>query len=285
VLDASTPIVAERELLWGDGGGPARGGFDLQPAATAPLRAGFAAFSSTLGGDTARLTLLNPSACVRGTCRVTDVEVEIYTSPGARVARRIVHLAASHRQEVDLGTLGDRSTYSVAVTASQPVFGELTQAVGGRICGGARSCALRSAGFDEALMPAGGSLSGAVATACRSAKDCGKGALPRIRVFNPSTGRTVVRVLGMSGSGVYYVQSYQVGAMATLEVALPPPNAQGAAPAGAGAARPGLQVQAETPAGVQVQCTGSCVAVALEGVPVGLAGVSSQPGVWAAPLQ
>lgn len=296
LVEAEMPVAAQRVLLWGAGAGLARVGFDVAAAAQ-PLSVGMVSMGGVQGarvgraaagaggkGSPAGTLLLLPAAplagaCPRGGCGAT-VDLTVWTASGARVMRRTLRLVAGRRAAVDLGSLDGRAVYAIAIRATRPVFGSLAVGVGTAGAG--------------AVLPltepmSGATVTGPVTTPCVTRAGCAAG-LPRLRVLHASTGRAVVRVLGMSGSGVYYVQSYVLGPWATLELTLPPPGATGAAPAGVApargtggrATRP-WDAPSQTPIGISVECDSACAAAGLSGAgeaATNPAGVGSVPELW-----
>jgi hypothetical protein len=86
-----------------------------------------------------------------------------------------------------------------------------------------------------------------------------------VRVFNPSNGQAFVRVVGMSGSGVYLEQRYALAGHAALEVLLPLPH----------------HATSHTPIGVVVSCSTACAATAMLGVHPGIGTAQPvSPEVW-----
>jgi hypothetical protein len=150
------------------------------------------------------------------------------------------------------GGLGVGSgVYALSIQSSVPVAVELAQYVGGgpgnTLGVGAHS------GFEQLGAPGATTLSGA-------AVDVG-GALS-VRLFNPTSGIMVMRVQGLGSAGSYFVQSYQVGADASLAITVP-------APVGAVAT------------GLSISCSGPCVGTVLPGG----AKTSSTSAHWGAILQ
>jgi hypothetical protein len=291
VVVSTMQIVAARGLAWGipkaeqSAAAPwlLGTGIDLSPGAGELRRQQFIPYASTAHGDHAELAILNPTSCpppvaaknaksAKSTKNAKNaapkttpvpactasVVVTAYTAFGAKVATTRVTVAGNSRVVVPLartkGGLGVGSgVYALSVQSSVPVAMELAQYVGG---GPGNSSGVGAhPGFEQ--------LGAAGATTLSGAAVDGGGGLA-VRLFNPTSGLMVMRVQGLGSAGSYFVQSYQVGADASLAITVPAPSG-----AGAGAT------------GISISCSGPCVGTTLPGG----AKSSSTSAHWGAILQ
>jgi hypothetical protein len=248
MITSTTAIVAERALYWGEGSGSAKAGYDVAIGASATDTIAHFAYVSTLHGDQALLSILNPpqpaAACGRkvGACDAS-ISVDVYSSSGIRVGTTKLRVATSKRATVLLSRVVVGGIYAVSLRSTQPVVAELAQFFGGP----------PSSGFHPGLENSGTS-GGTVLSGGGYQSQSGN---VLVRVFNPTAGRMVVRVLGLSSNGPFYAQSYQIAANASLEVVLPaPPPSQD---------RGSPTKRAPVPIALSVTCSGPCVASGIEG--------------------
>jgi hypothetical protein len=289
VVVSSMPIVAARGLGWGVPKAEQSAadpwllgtGIDLSPGAGALLRQQFIPYASTANGDHAELAILNPASCPARATAPSNVKsakstkgaapkkrpvpactavvaITAYTAFGAKVATARVTVAGNTRVVVPLakvkGGLGVGSgVYALSVQSSMPVAAELAQYVGGGQ--GNTAGAGAHPGFEQLGTSGATTLSGAAVDA--------KGGVA-IRLFNPTSGLMVMRVQGIGSAGSYFVQSYQVGADASLAITVPAPGGTGT-----------------VATGISISCSGPCVGTTL----MGGAKPSSTAAHWGVILQ
>jgi hypothetical protein len=152
-----------------------------------------------------------------------------------------VTVPAGARATLQVSRLVGAGVYALSVRSSVPVVGELAQYVGGSPGTGSHP------GLDMQGSRGGTLLIGSAFDAT------GAGTL--LRVFNPTVGRIVVHVTGLSTAGTFYAQSYQIAEHATLELQLKAPPLTSSTTAR----------QSARPIAVAVSCSGPCVAAAMAG--------------------
>jgi hypothetical protein len=263
VITSAQPIVAERELYWGTGSGRMKPGADVSPGATTSVTLAHFAYASTLAGDQAVLSFVNP--CSKRPRCDAQVKVSVYSAIGMRVGSVQLKVQARSIATQSISRLVVSGVYALTVQSSLPIVTELAQYVGGPPATGVHP------GFVALGMQGGTALSasGYEATTARIL----------VRVFNPTAGRMVVRVTGLLGSaGPALTPDSTVAPNASLELALP---IAAAALKGAG------QSGAPQPVAVSVSCSGPCVAAAIEGVRGARVPrpANAVPEAWGAPLQ
>jgi hypothetical protein len=236
--------VAERAMYWGDGAAWMKPGYDVSPGATAADTVSHFAYASTLDGDQAFLSLINPAAsCVPVVRCQSEVTVIAYSRSGMRLGTTSSQVRAGSRATISLSNQFAHSVFSLSIRASIPVVAELAQYVGGGPAIGDHP------GFDEL---------GSRGNTELSASGFEAGTAPiLIRVFNPTGSHIVVRVTGLQSKPTpVFTQTDVVAGYTSLELAFP--TVPASKPAASG------QVQTQ-PLAVTVACSGLCVATGLEG--------------------
>jgi hypothetical protein len=267
VITSTSAIVAERALYWGAGIGSAKAGYDVASGALSANTIARFAYVSTLHGDQAQLSILNPpqpaAVCGRkaGACDAS-LSVDVYSSGGIRVGTTKLRVATSKRATVLLSRFVDGGIYAISLRSTQPVVAEMAQFFGGPPSSGFHP-GLESSGTSGGTILSGGgyeSRSGNIL----------------VRVFNPTAGRMVVRVLGLSSYGPFYAQNYQIAANASLEFVLPPPPSS----------QDRSALTKNVPIALSVTCSGPCIAAGIEGARASApAAASAQPvEVWGGTL-
>jgi hypothetical protein len=246
VVTSTKPVVAERALYWGAGTDEFKPGFDVSMGATTPAAVMHFAYVSTLNGDQAYLSVVNPpepsAKCASGRAKcASQVQVSAYSDTGSRMGFVNVTVPAGARATLQVSRLVGAGVYALSVRSSVPVVGELAQYVGGSPGTGSHP------GLDMQGSRGGTLLIGSAFDAT------GAGTL--LRVFNPTVGRIVVHVTGLSTAGTFYAQSYQIAEHATLELQLKVPPLTSSTTAR----------QSARPIAVAVSCSGPCVAAAMAG--------------------
>lgn len=203
------PVVVERALYWGQGAGPTRAGFDVGPGvADLTTRDGlpsshiqYIPFASTLQGDQAFLSIVNP------TIRAATVTVNVYGESGMKLGSTTAHVAAQSNASVNLSRLVYPGVYALSVQSTVAIASELAQYLGGSPQSGAHAglmlpITVPNAAGSSPAMSAGSDTAGAVS----------------IQILNTGKTRAVMSITIDGVGGSQPLAQYQIAPNATLRV-------------------------------------------------------------------